>query len=883
MKFLHGILALSGIVTLALADCPGYIAYNVAQSKVGLTADLKLAGPNCNAYGWDFGYLKLLVEYQSTERLHVMIYDPNEQVYQVPTFIVPRPDGSSAKNDLEFDLTPNPFSFAVRRKSTGETLFDTKGAPLIFESQYLGLRTALPNDPNIYGLGEHSDPFRLNSTNYIRTLWSRDAYTIPAGTNLYGNHPIYFDHRMSGTHGVFLLNSNGMDIKINNDPTDGQYLEYNTNGGVLDFYFLSGPNPTDVATQYSEIIGKSTMMPYWGFGFHQCRYGYQDVYEVASVVYNYSQAGIPLETMWTDIDYMNLRQVFTLDPERFPLEKMQELVTYLHDHDQHYVLMVDPAVAYMDYPPFNLGQQEGIFMEFPNGTIFQGVVWPGITAFPDWFHPNTQGYWNTEFDSFFNADTGVNIDALWIDMNEASNFCPFPCANPAAFAVFNSDPPTPPPVRANPRPLPGFPADFQPPNSTTSRIMKRQADGSKLGISGRDLLTPPYYIHNAAGALSMNTIRTDLYHSGGYADYDVHNLYGTMMSSTSYNAMLSRRPNNRPLVITRSTYAGAGTKVGHWLGDNVSTWDKYRISISGLLQFASLYQVPMVGSDVCGYAGDTTEELCARWAMLGAFSGFYRNHNSNDSPPQEFYRWASVTAAAKKAINARYQLLDYFYTAFQQQSVSGVPAISPMWFPYPTDTTAPLIELQYFFGPSILISPVTDEGATSVSIYLPNDQFYDFWTLAPVTGTGSYITLSNLQLTDIPIHIRGGSIIPMRAQSANTTTALRQNNFNLIVAPGTNNKATGSLYIDDGDSLVTTASSTYNFNYAGKTLTVSGVQGYDVGNLQWSQVTVLGVNKAPKNVKVNGNNAQYTYNANSQSVTVTVNVALKGAFALTLQ
>lgn len=66
---------------------------------------------------------------------------------------------------------------------------------------------------------------------------------------------------------------------------------------------------------------------------------------MAEVVYNYSQAKIPLETMWTDIDYMELRRVFTLDTERFPLKDMQELVDYLHDHDQHYIVMVDPAVS----------------------------------------------------------------------------------------------------------------------------------------------------------------------------------------------------------------------------------------------------------------------------------------------------------------------------------------------------------------------------------------------------------------------------------------------------------------------------------------------------------------------------------------------------------
>ena len=86
----------------------------------------------------------------------------------------------------------------------------------------------MPADPNLYGLGEHSDPFRLGTTKYTRTLLSRDAYEIPPNTNLYGNHPVYFDNRGDGnTHGVFLLDSNGMDIEISSDA-GGQYLEYNT-------------------------------------------------------------------------------------------------------------------------------------------------------------------------------------------------------------------------------------------------------------------------------------------------------------------------------------------------------------------------------------------------------------------------------------------------------------------------------------------------------------------------------------------------------------------------------------------------------------------------------------------------------------------------------
>jgi alpha-glucosidase len=335
-----------------------------------------------------------------------------------------RPKGGSsnaADSALTFNYTESPFSFKVSRAETGEVLFDTSAASIVFESQFVRLRTTLPDDPYLYGLGEHSDPLKLNTTNYIRTLWSQDSYGVPGGANLYGNHPVYYEHRSTGTHGVFLLNSNGMDIFINKTESSGQYLEYNTLGGVLDFYFVAGPSPHEVARQYAEVVGLPAMQPYWGLGYHNCRYGYQDAFAVAEAVYNYSQAGIPLETMWTDIDYMYRRRVFSLDPDRFPLDKMRQLVDHLHANDQHYIVMVDPAVAYQDFPnAFQRGVDDNVFMLRSNGSVWRGVVWPGVTAFPDWFSANISTWWNNEFAEFFSGAKGVDIDGLWIDMNEVS-------------------------------------------------------------------------------------------------------------------------------------------------------------------------------------------------------------------------------------------------------------------------------------------------------------------------------------------------------------------------------------------------------------------------------------------------------------------------------
>jgi alpha-glucosidase len=630
-------------------------------------------------------------------------------------------------------------------------------------------------------------------------------------------------------------------------------------------------------------------------GFYY-RYGYQDAFNVAEVVQNYSLANIPLETMWTDIDYMDLRRVFTVDPDRFPLPMMRELVDHLHANDQHYIVMVDPAVAYQNYPPANQGLDDNIFLLRSNGSVWIGVVWPGVTVFPDWFSANITSYWNGQFQTFFNADTGLDIDALWIDMNEPSNFpCNFPCADPYASAV--GYPPAAPPVRAPPRPLPGWPCDFQPGGCPSKRDDQSQPlqinsgsgslplnlkssasvstsnsnkSGNQKGLPGRDLLYPKYPIHNKAayqvswnsdkGGISNHTVNTDVIHQNGLAMYDTHNLYGTMMSTASRDAMESRRPGLRPMVITRSTFAGAGSKVGHWLGDNQSQWSYYTVSIRTMLAFTSLFQFGLVGSDVCGFGGNTNEELCARWASLGAFNTFYRNHNDLGNIGQEFYRWPSVASSARKAIDIRYRLLDYIYTALWRHSTDGTPAVTPMFFKYPNDQATWALELQYFFGPGLIVAPVTQQGSTSVSVYLPNDVFYDWYTHARIDGGATNHVISNVDITSIPLFIRGGVIMPLRVQSTNTTTQLRKQNFELLIPLDASGSATGELYLDDGVSINQKATTHVTFTYKNGFFILGGSFSLRVPFVI-SKVTILG-GTAPLVKGNSGGSNSKTFNVN---------------------
>jgi alpha-D-xyloside xylohydrolase len=213
------------------------------------------------------------------------------------------------------------------------------------------------------------------------------------------------------------------------------------------------------------------------------------------------------------------------------------------------------------------------------------------------------------------------------------------------------------------------------------------------------------------------------------------------------------------------------------------------------------------GSEVRGTIGNYEDypELFVRWFEWGAFQPVMRAHGErNHNEVWSYGKQAEPILA--KYLKLRYQLLPYTYSVAYRSYQTGAPYMRALFMDFPEDPRAANIPDEYMYGPAFLVAPVTEQGATHRTVYVPAGcDWYNHWTNARLHG-GQTIA-ADAPIDTLPLFVRAGSIVPLglevqSAQQQQTITSVR-------VYPGADGKFT--LFQDDGN--------TYEYEKSGGKLT----------------------------------------------------------------
>ena len=674
------------------------------------------------------------------------------------------------------------FCFRLMNNDNKQFFYFNTSQNFLFSDKFINFESKLTSD-DIFGFGERTHEFKLNEGIY--TIWTQDIGTIyddgKGGRNLYSHMPIGL-HKTKYNNlwvGFVFLNTNAQDVQIiydhneKNSNSSEVSLVHKTIGGIIDYYIIVDSAPELVVRNIQFLLGAPPLPPYWSLGNHQCRYGYKTFKEFKNVYENYKKYKIPIDTMWIDIDAMDNYEIFTLNKQ---FEKLSSFVSNeIHKDGGYFVPIIDIGLSYENENSkyVKLGNSLDIFIK-SNYTKKPLItkVWPEKTVFPDFFNPNVGKFWNEGLNDYYKL---VNYDGIWLDMNEPTNLL----KNSKCIGEIATD---------------------------------EECTNDKNKYNIEDLPYIPGYREKIKENLSIKSISENALVYGNLTIYDVKPLISFYESKYTYE-YLEFDLKIRPFILSRSTTLGAGKYAFHWLGDNRSTYDDLKYSISGLFNF-NIFGIPFSGADICGFTKNSNKELCIRWYNLGIFYPFMRNHNSNKSKDQ--FPWSfeennkkekyNAINIIKKNINLRYSLLRYLYSQLFLISLNEKSSLfKPVMFEFPNDENSYKdIESKVMFGEAFLICTFYNISEEEKIFELPDSNFNEYLSGKSIMNNGqenNTITLSgNLDL--VHIFMRGGYIIPYQNTFDKyilNSQKLRQEKINLIININDVKQSKGIIFFDNDE------------------------------------------------------------------------------------
>ncbi|MBQ8866293.1 MAG: DUF5110 domain-containing protein [Bacteroidaceae bacterium] len=279
------------------------------------------------------------------------------------------------------------------------------------------------------------------------------------------------------------------------------------------------------------------------------------------------------------------------------------------------------------------------------------------------------------------------------------------------------------------------------------------------------------------------------------------NVYPLLVSKTVYEGCRTDDPARRHMIFTRSAFPGI-QRYGSvfWSGDVGNDWETLRRQIVSGLGLVST-GLPWWTYDAGGFFRPGNQhtnadyiECMLRWIQAGTFLPLMRVHGyMSDTEPWRYGEEAEQIIA--KYLELRYRLLPYIYSEAARVSSEGSTLMRPLVFDFADDEEALKQDVEYMFGPSLLVNPVVKPKVTSYKIYLPENTggWYDYWTGKQYNGKQSVETA--IGIDKIPLFIKAGSIIPFGPAKQYATEASDEQTT-LHIYPGAD--ATFCLYEDEG-------------------------------------------------------------------------------------
>ena len=249
--------------------------------------------------------------------------------------------------------------------------------------------------------------------------------------------------------------------------------------------------------------------------------------------------------------------------------------------------------------------------------------------------------------------------------------------------------------------------------------------------------------------------------NGKWSGEQVRNIYPLLVNKTVYEGLV--QAGREPMILTRCGFPGIqryGSAL--WSGDVGNDWDTFRRQIvAGLgVQAAG---VPWWTYDAGGffrpgdqYTNQDYIERMLRWIETSVYLPLMRVHGyMSDTEPWNYGPEAQAVIA--ECLKERYKLLPYIERCAERIAKEGYTLMRPLVFDFADDPVALQQQYEYMFGPSLLISPVTEPGVTEWTTYLPRckDGWRDYRTGQYYEG-GQTITTS-VDKAHIPVFVKVGT------------------------------------------------------------------------------------------------------------------------------